>query len=489
MSYFNIPFLFYFLPFVVVNYYLLGILLDNVLKVPKSIRFLNCWLLLASMVFLVWLEPLLLPLFLVLLVLCLLLSRIIQQAIWEGKRPQPYLIAGYIVFGGIFVLFQIGGALVSNDIPLFGLEYTLLRTLLPPAGMAVLCLRAVSYITDVYTGKIEAEKKVLNLGLYLCFFPQVIIGPLQSYRDFKAQTERSFSMDLLTDGVCRFAAGLGKKILIAGNLAVVADKVFEMSGTSGSVTQVPASLAWLGMIVFLLQIYYDFSSFTDMAVGMSNIFGFTVPENFNYPYMADSMTDFWERWLISIKKWFDRYVSRPLNRIRERNKDQMVVNTFFAFLAMGIWHKAGIGVLLWALLQVICIVFEQVISYHERNIFKPVKHLYVLLVAMFSWVLLRYGNFYETLLFVRNLFGVNQNGLVSPLALSLLKEYWVWIVVGFVFIFPVAPKLRQKIDASSSGFVKRGAMLLYPVLMSCVVFLCMLYIARGLYIPDLYFSF
>lgn len=489
MSFFSIPFLIFFLPFVLVHYYLLGILLDRVLKVANPVRFQNGWLLVASIVFLVWLEPVLLLLFAVLVGLCLFLSRKITKAIWEGKRPQPYLLTGYIVFGSIFLLFQIGAALISNGLPLFGLEYTLFRTLLPPAGIAVLCLRSISYVTDVYGGKIEAEKNVVNLGLYLCFFPQVIVGPLQSYRDFKVQLNRSFSMELLSDGVCRFVIGLGKKILIAGNLAVVSDQVFGISQTSESLTQVPVSLAWLGMIVFFLQIYYDFSSFTDMAIGMSNMLGFTIPENFNYPYMADSMTSFWDRWLITIKKWFDRYVSRPLNRMRERNNDQVVVNTFFAFLAMGIWHRVSIGVLIWALLQVICITVEQVISYNERRISKFIKHLYVMLIVMFGWVLLRYGNFYETLLFLRNMVGANQNGLASPLALSLLKEYWIWLVAAVIFIFPVAPKLRQRMEASSHPPVRKAAVVLYPVLLSGVAFLCLLYLTRGLYTPVTYFSF
>lgn len=480
MSFFSIPFLFYFLPFVLVGYYVLGIFKSKLLQ--------NLFLLLCSLAFLFWLEPLLIPLVVVLTLFNWYMGRSIKNAIWNGKTAQKQLIAVYVINGGLFVLFQVLGALSSYDIPILGLDNWLLQNFLPPAGIAIFVLRSISYVSDVYKKRISAEKNLLKLGLYVCFFPQIVVGPLQSYKDFEPQFQHSFSSDLLYTGACRFAVGLGKKILLAGNLAVVADKAFALSSTSDSLTTLPVTMAWLGLAAFFLQIYYDFSAYSDMAVGMSNMLGFTAPENFRYPYMANSITDFWNRWLITIKKWFDRYVSRPLNRMRDENNDQMIVNTFIVFVAMGVWHKASIGILLWAFLQVLCIAIERVITYDKRSIPKLVKHFYVIVTVLISWSLLRYSNFYQTLLFMRNLFGLNQNNFTSPLALAFLREYWVFFVAALVFIFPIAPKLREKVE-TSSGAARAVAAVVYPILLLGVVVLCMLYIGRGLYVPTTYFSF
>lgn len=480
MSFFSISFLFFFLPVVLAGYYLLSATKNKPLQ--------NLFLLLCSLVFLVWLEPLFLPLVVALTLFNWFMARRIKDALWNGKPAYGYLVAGYAVNGGLFILFQVLGVLASYGVPLLGLDDWLLQGFLAPAGIAVFTLRSISYVADVYTQRVQAEGSLVKLGLYVCFFPQLVVGPLQSYKDFEPQFDRGFNADLLYTGACRFAVGLGKKILLAGNLAVVADKAFSLSATSDSLTTLPVTLAWLGLAAFFLQIYYDFSAYSDMAIGISNMLGFTAPENFRYPYMAHSITDFWNRWLITVKKWFDRYVSRPLNQLRYENNDQLIVNTFIAFVAMGVWHKASIGMLLWAFLQVLCIAMERVITYEERAIPKIIKHVYVILIVLMSWALLRDSNFYQTLLFLRNLFGLQQNGFTSPLALAFLREYWPVFVAALVFIFPIAPRLRQKVEASGKT-VQAVATVLYPLLLMGVVALCMLYIGRGLYTPDVYFSF
>ncbi|MDL2273506.1 hypothetical protein LJC34_03050 [Oscillospiraceae bacterium OttesenSCG-928-G22] len=488
MSFFTVPFLFVFLPVTLAAYYLLNFFVHTVLGKPHHMAAQNGLLLLASVVFLVWLEPLLVPLFLLLSIVCLRLGMEIKSALWENHPAGRYVLAAYILLGGIFVLFQVSGTLAGHGLPIFGLERTLLRTYLPPAGMAIFTLRAIAYVSDVYRQKIEAEKNIVNLGLYLCFFPHMVVGPLQSYGNFRAQLQRGTSVQLLSDGVCRLLVGIGKKILLADNLAVITDNVFALSASSGSLTEVPVSLAWLGIVAFSLQVYYDFTAFSDVAIGLTNLFGFTTPENFNYPYVADSITGFWERWLITIKWWFTRYVSKPLDRMRSENNDQLIVNTFIAFVAMGVWHKASIGMLIWGFLQVFCVAVERVTSYSERRIPKLVKHGYVILVVMLGWALLRYSSFNQTLLFLRNLFGLNQNGLWSPLTLAFLQEYWVFFAAALLFIFPVAPAMRQRME--NGGRATRAvAGACYVALFAGLAGLCLVYFSRGLYVPGVYFSF
>lgn len=479
LSYSDIPFLFYFLPPVITGYFLLSAFQGSTAK--------NVFLLLASLVFLGWLEPLFLPLIVLLTLINYALGRGIRRAWWEGRDAKHFLWAGYIINGGLFLLFQLAAMLVSHGVSLMGLEQSLFKSLLLPVGIGLFVLRSISYISDVYRRRIEAERNYIHLSLYLCFFPQIVVGPLTSYRDFKPQLQRRQDGDLFAQGVCRFVIGLGKKILLANNLAVITDTVFTLSSTSHTVTQVPVALAWLGIGAFLLQIYYDLSGYTDIAIGLSNVFGFTAPENFNYPYMANSVNDYWNRWLISIKDWFNRYVARQLDNRRSSNNDQRIANLFIAFLALGLWHKASIGMALWALLQILFIAFEQVITYDQRSIPRPVKHLYVLFTLVLSAALIRYTNAYHTLLFLRNLFGLSESGFSSPLALTLLKENWAVLIPAVVFAFPLAPKLKKRIDESGRG-LRAVSTVIYPLLLSGVVLLIMLYVARGLYVPAAYLS-
>lgn len=480
MPYSNIPFLFYFLPVSLVGYLLLCAFRQRAVR--------HTFLLLCSLVFLFMLHPLFVPLAAVLSLVNYGLALRIKKALWEGQSPQRLLRAAFVVGGGVFAVFQLSFLLFSFNLGLPWLDGILYRTMILPAGIAILVLRGIGYVADVSNRRVDADKNLLHLTLYLCFFPQIIIGPLSSYGDFKAQLSAKYNVSLLYEGTCRFVIGLGKKILIAGSLAVITDTAFSLSVTSDSLTRIPVTLAWLGAAVFLLQVYYDFSAYSDIAIGLSGMFGFTAPENFRYPYAARSMEDFWTRWMITIHQWFDRHVSMPLNRQSARNSDQMAMNMLLAFIVMGLWQKASIGMLVWALLQVICIAMERVITYDERSIPSPVRHGYVLIVLMFSAVLMRYDSAYHTLLYLRNMTGLNGNGFLSPLALSFLKESWMVIAAAVLFALPVAPWLRARVDAGGKG-VRAAAAVVYPLLLTAVVALCILFIARGLYVPGVYANF
>jgi alginate O-acetyltransferase complex protein AlgI len=481
MYFVNSPFLFYFLPAGLAGYYLLGLFKRRAVQ--------NVFLLLLSLVFLFFSEPLYLPLLAALWFFNYYLGRKIKTALWEGYAAKKYIGACYALNGGLFVAFQVLVAVVNHGGALGALGFNLFRHVVLPAGIAVFTLRAIGYVSDVYHKKTDAEQNALNLGLYLFFFPQIIVGPLMPYKEFRPQIlERRFDPDRFYAGVCRLVTGIGKMVLLAGTLAVVTDTVFGLSAASETFTIVPAALAWLGLAAFCLQVYYQFSAYSDIAIGLGGMLGFDAPENFNYPYIANSVTAFWDRWLITIKGWFERYIARPLNRKRSANSDQRVINILVAFIAMGIWQKVT-----WASSSGRCCRcfawrWSARSCYGERRIPKVVKHVYVAAVILISCALLRPNNLYETLLFFRNLFGMNQNGFFSPLALSLLREYWVFIVGAIVLLFPIAPALRKRIDRGGVA-VKRIGAVAYTAALFVVVWLCVLYISRGLYTPDAYFSF
>lgn len=396
----------------------------------------------------------------------------------------------YAVNATVFIGMQLLMAYIRNGWPLLGLEHGLLRSFAVPVGAGMIAIRSIGYVADIYHQRMEAEEDFINLSLYTCFFPGIVAGPMANYEEFRENlTGRTFDRDLFFDGICKFVTGFAKKILLAGNLAVIADEVFRLSTKSDSLAHVPVSLAWLGLIAFILQVYYDFSSYSDMSIGLAGIFGFHFKENFRSPYLVNSMTSFWDRWNITIKGWFDKYVSHPLDQRLAANRDQMVATSFLVFVLFGLWHKASIGIVIWAFLQVLFITVERVITYDKRKIPGIIRHLYVFLAVAISWAVFRAGNLYHVLLFLRNLFGMNQNGFTSAMTMTYLQEYWIFLLAGLFFLFPVGKKIAQKMDASGSRVASGAAAVIYPILMMAVFVLSVVYLARGFYVPEAYFNF
>ena len=299
----------------------------------------------------------------------------------DEKQNRLYFTAAVVINIGLLLCYRYAGALVSL-VQGQDAETPAIRI---PLGMAFFTLQGISYVTDVYRRKCRVQKKLMNVLLYISLFPHVIAGPLMRFGDMEEQLHvRSFSADRVSRGLRRFIFGLGKKVLVAGQLGIVADRVFSCdTDTLGTFT------AWAGALCFTLQIFFDFSGYSDMAIGLGCIFGFDYGENFDYPYASSSVKDFWRRWHISLSSWFKEYVYIPLGGNR-KGALRTDLNILVVFLLAGMWYGAGVTFIVWALINGILLILEnrRIIPVKQKW-FRSFGHIYVPLVAVISFVFFR----------------------------------------------------------------------------------------------------
>ena len=289
-------------------------------------------------------------------------------------------------------------------------------------------------------------------------FPQLIAGPIVRYSDIAAQLEdRTHSTALAAEGIRRFIIGLGKKILLANQLG-------ELCGAFRASEEKSVLFYWLYALAFALHIYFDFSGYSDMAIGLGKIFGFRFLENFNYPYISSSITEFWRRWHISLSTWFREYVYFPLGGSRVENKDKMVRNLLVVWLLTGLWHGANWTFVFWGLFNFVCLLLERLFLFEKWKAHPVWKHLYTMLMVNFGWVLFRSESFYQFQEYLGNMFGLNGNGFFSGQALMFLQEYAVYWVIGILLCLPAAGWLKKKL-ASLPKLSKTSFAVVYPCLL------------------------
>ncbi|MCQ2523793.1 MAG: MBOAT family protein [Lachnospiraceae bacterium] len=481
MVFSSITFLVYFLPIVILGYYILGF----------SRPLQNIWLLISSLIFYAWGEPR--------YVLILLISICINYSIGlivgkcrdnNLKKARTWVVID--VTANLLILFVFKYlAFVINTVNAF-VEFDLIPVpnITLPIGISFFTFQALSYVIDIYRGETEAQKNPLYVGLYIAFFPQLIAGPIVRYRTIAEQIKmRKSSIGMFTNGTTRFAIGFSKKILLANNLAVLADSVFNLTLTGKKLYSVPASMAWLGAICYMLQIYMDFSAYSDMAIGLGQMFGFQFEENFNYPYVSMSISEFWRRWHISLGTWFKEYVYIPLGGSRTENKDTMVRNTFIVWLLTGVWHGAYWTFIIWGLYNFIFIMGERIVGFEKRPGKRFGKHIYSLLVIMFGWVIFRADTLYELSEYIGNMFGLNSNGLYNSTVGMMIKEYAIVLAFSIIFSTPIAKICREKLDGLKVG-IKSIILKLFYLAATCAVFaLAIISMVKGGYNPFIYFNF
>jgi alginate O-acetyltransferase complex protein AlgI len=292
----------------------------------------------------------------------------------------------------------------------FGADIPFLDVIMP-IGISFYTFQALSYVVDVYRGDVSVQKRIDKLALYICLFPQLIAGPIIKYHDVKDQIDhREERFDKVVYGVKRFVVGLAKKMLIANTMGAIADKIFVLP-----VDEFSTGMAWVGAIAYTFQIFYDFSGYSDMAIGLGSIFGFKFLENFNYPYISKSITEFWRRWHISLSTWFKEYLYIPLggNRVA---KSRMYLNLFIVFLATGIWHGAEWTFIVWGLWHGFFIIMEKWTGWHKKEggiALSITQHLYTMLVFIFGWVLFRADNISYAWQYFKNMLGLVPNHNIS----------------------------------------------------------------------------
>lgn len=359
----------------------------------------NPILLVASILFYAWGEPKFLAIMLITIILNYYGAIIVEKSV---NKKIPLIITiisnlGFLIYFKYFnfILDNLNALLHSNIDPL---------NIIMPIGISFYTFQALSYVIDVYRGECKAQKDIYKLALFICLFPQLIAGPIVKYHDIADQIDdREVNFDKVTLGVKRFIIGLAKKMLIANTMGAIADKIFMQPADSFT----PLT-AWLGALSYTMQLYYDFSGYSDMAIGLGLIFGFTFMENFNYPYISKSITEFWRRWHISLSTWFKQYVYIPLGGNRKGN-NRTYINLFIVFLLTGIWHGASWNFVFWGIWNGFFIILEKATGWCNEtgNRFVNIlKHIYTIFVFVIGWVMFRSEDMTYALTYIKNMFGL-----------------------------------------------------------------------------------
>jgi alginate O-acetyltransferase complex protein AlgI len=359
-----------------------------------------------------------------------------------------------------------------------------LLNIILPLGISFYTFQSISYLVDAYKNPALIQKNVLNLGLYISFFPALIAGPIVRYQHINKQIEeRKHSLDLLTQGIERFVIGLSKKVLIANIMAMTADRIFGLPANS-----VPFYYLGIGILCYTLQIYYDFSGYSDMAIGLGKMFGFNILENFNYPYASKTMTEFWRRWHISLSSWFRDYLYIPLGGNRN-GKIRTTINLFIVFLTTGLWHGAEINFVLWGLGHGILLFIEKTIggkigaiikNGHIKSIF---GHLYTMLSVIVLWVFFRLG-MRESLHFLQEIFTLNHGNENAILFINAMFDlrFLISFVAAVIFTFPWWRKIVFLYNAKIATPLRYCGLVLLLILSICSL-------ASNSYNPFIYFRF
>ena len=391
-------------------------------------RFRNVFLLLASLIFYAWGEPVFVFLMIVSIAVAFLVGRHLRGAgrkYWLGAGVAFHVGLLFIFKYLTFVLGQLG--LLVGSLEGFAIAL--------PIGISFFTFQLLSYLFDVYHGKAEAQTNILNLGLYVALFPQLIAGPIVRYDAIAAEiTQRQENLTDFSEGMLRFIYGLAKKVLIANYMGQLADTIFAMNGS------LSVGTAWLGAVAYTLQIYFDFSGYSDMAIGLGRMFGFHFAENFNYPYIAKSATEFWRRWHISLGSWFRDYVYIPLGGNR-CSKLRWVLNLFAVWALTGIWHGANYTFLAWGLFYFALLLVEKFTRLPEKlGVF---AHVYAMAAVMVGWVMFRSENLGAGLHYIGMMFGFDSLGVADDYFLLYLGQTYSVLLAGIILSLPLFPWLKK----------------------------------------------
>ncbi len=461
MLFSSIPFLYYFLPLVVLCYFL----------APDKLK--NGVLLAFSLGFYAWGEPRCVFLMLGTIGVfygCGLAIGKAQNRAWK----RVWLIVSLVAGAGLLGVFKYADFFVGSFNAATGLSIPLLRLALP-IGISFYTFQSLSYTIDVYRGVVAVQKNPVSFGAYVTLFPQLIAGPIVRYIDVARELEnRSHTWESITWGARRFLLGLGKKVLVADQFALLI-KLFRQAPEQSVL------FYWMYAIAFMLNIYFDFSGYSDMAIGLGRIFGFHFGENFNYPYISKSIAEFWRRWHISLGSWFRDYVYIPMggNRVK---RPRWMLNILTVWLFTGLWHGASWNFVLWGLLFAALLLIEKWIP-GLKSLPAVLRHFYVLLAVCISFVLFNADNLSQAGADLRGMFGLAGLPFVTGETLYYLRSFAVLFVSGIIGATPAAKILACKIGKTPVGSV------LEPVLLIALLLLCTAYLVDGSFSPFLYFRF
>ena len=469
MVFSSVSFLFAFLPTVLAVYFLC----------PRRGEGRNIVLLLFSLGFACWGGLGLLPV----LLGSILLNYLSGLLVGRSERKKLWLALAIVCNLGLLFSFKYLGFLMEN-----------LRVLLPalpvpeialPIGISFYTFQGISYVIDAARGEAEAERNPLRIALYLAFFPRLTAGPILRYSAAAPELRgRRETLDDVSGGLQRFLVGLAKKLLLAGPMGELADAVFSQSPDALS-----TGMAWLGVLAYSLQLYFDFSGYSDMAIGLGRVFGFRFPENFNYPYVSASITEFWRRWHITLSSWFRDYVYIPLGGNR-RGKWKQLRNLLIVWLLTGLWHGAAWSFLLWGFYYAVLLILEKfVYGKALQKLPKAVQHVYALLLILVGWLIFRASDAVQAAVFLKAMVFAAGDGAWNHQATYLLLEYRWELLAALVFSCPVLPALVNALEKRGS---KAGNLILTwgkPLLALALGALAVMELLASGFQPFLYFQF
>lgn len=468
MVFSSVTFLFYFLPAILILYFI----------VPQKLK--NLVMVCASMVFYAWGEIRFIPVMLLLSVEDYVCAKFMEKYRDNEKKRRIFMLISVCSNLGVLIFFKYTNFFVNNFAAIFGFEKNLVNIILP-IGVSFNSFQSISYAIDVYRGTTNCEKSYYNYLTYTTLFPQIIAGPIVRYvtvendLDDHLLTYNSFSR-----GMRRFLIGLGKKVLIANNVGLLWKMISEEQIAYPSVV-----LYWIGIIAYTFQIYFDFSGYSDMAIGLARMFGLTFDENFNFPYIAKSITEFWRRWHITLSEWFRDYVYIPLGGNR-CSKGKHIRNLLIVWALTGFWHGASWNFILWGVYFAIILIVEKFfLGKYLAKLPKILQHLYTLLLVVISWVIFYFEDMKKGLSYLAGMFGFNGVPFCNGQALYYLLSYGLIFILAGYFSTPHFKKIITYAENSNKKIVLTSATIGY-----CLIFIaCVAYLVNSTYNPFLYFRF
>lgn len=459
-------FLCVYLPLVLLGYYIC----------PKKGR--NLFLLIVSLVFYAWGEPKYVFLMIFSILVNYIFGRLMDKNRGRQKRMKLLLVLSVVIDLGLLSVFKYTDFVITNINAIFGSSFDLLNIALP-IGISFYTFQAMSYTIDVYRDDVRVQKNLIDFGMYITMFPQLIAGPIVRYADVQDQlADRSVTTADFSEGVMRFVVGLGKKVLLANQMGAVWSDIYALGG------DVSALMAWTGAIAYTFQIYFDFSGYSDMAIGLGRMFGFKFPENFRYPYQSVSITDFWRRWHITLSTWFKEYLYIPLGGNR-RGLARQALNLLIVWSLTGFWHGAGWNFVMWGLYYFVILFIEKLFLLKALDkLPKFFRHVYALVLIIIGWVIFASDDVSVLLPYLGSMFGAN--GAIGGMDVYTLLTKAVLLIICCV----ASTELPKKLFLSAAGAMnEKAAFTLKSVLTIALLALSMILLIGDSYNPFLYFRF
>ena len=463
MIFSSIPFLFFFFPLFILLYFSL------------PFKYKNYILLLFSLIFYAWGEPIYILLMIFSSIVDFINGKNIEKYKDDNKKKKIYLIISIIINISLLGFFKYADFFIKVINNILNLDIQLLNLGLP-IGISFFTFQTMSYSIDVYRGDVKAEKDFLTFMTYVCMFPQLIAGPIVRYETVSSELhKRDINFKKFADGFTRFLRGLFKKVLIANNIGLLFTLI-----TSSEVNDISIMTGVLAIVSYAFQIYFDFSGYSDMAIGMGNMCGFTFLENFNYPYISKSITEFWRRWHISLSSWFKDYVYIPLGGSRV-NILKNIRNILIVWILTGFWHGASWNFIFWGLYYGILLLLEKfVLKKYIDKLPDFVKHIYTIVLVFIGWMIFAFDDSKYLFGFIK---AITSNKFVDSAFLYYFKNYFLILVIATLFSLPVYPKVKEKMN--NTIFTSLLSISIYVILF----IVTLSYLVSDTYNPFLYFRF